>query len=190
MKEGFIEVYDNILPIETENLLEDSLFSKRNDYNIPLFYNTSLTTPEFEGGDITDYGFGGDFWTNDDFLPPLDPWKFILSSPLFLLSSYLRFNILNLMFGRVYLQLPDPNPRIQEPHIDIKDTPHWVCLYYVNDSDGDTIFYQNDKITEIKRISPKKGRIAFFDGSVYHSGSKPSTTPRGVINISFLGRYI
>ena len=51
---------------------------------------------------------------------------------------------------------------------------HLALLYYVNDSDGDTIIYENKKTLKIKKtIKPKQGRIVIFDGSYWHSGSQP-----------------
>ena len=63
------------------------------------------------------------------------------------------------------------------------DEPHLVCLYYINDSDGDTIFFNKNNI--IKEVSPKKGRIALFDGSIEHSAGIPKTSPRFILNINF-----
>jgi hypothetical protein len=63
------------------------------------------------------------------------------------------------------------------PHVDVP-FPHWVMIYYVNDSDGDTVIFdkqypdrENPQV--IKSISPKKGRAIFFDGRHYHCGSCP-----------------
>ena len=71
------------------------------------------------------------------------------------------------------------------PHIDFSD-PHMVLLYYVNDSSGPTIFY-NDKFEVIKKVEPKKGRIVLFDGETYHSSTPPQTNDyRCVININIL----
>ena len=61
---------------------------------------------------------------------------------------------------------------------------HYVCLYYVNDSEGDTIIFDNNK-KEIQRITPKKGRIVFFDGSLEHCSTRPSTRTRAVLNFNF-----
>lgn len=68
------------------------------------------------------------------------------------------------------------------PHVDT-DGPHWTLLYYINDSDGDTILYDkryehSDNGTTIPlnikaRVSPKKGRLLAFDGLLYHSSSNP-----------------
>ena len=70
------------------------------------------------------------------------------------------------------------------PHID-SSSPHNVYLYYVNESDGDTFFF-NDNQEVIKRVSHKRGRIVHFDGSIYHAGSNPSKYDRRItINIDY-----
>ena len=77
------------------------------------------------------------------------------------------------------------NPKEHNPpHIDI-DIPHDVLLYYVNDSDGDTIIFEDesgDKILE--RVTPKKGRLLYFSGTYYHCSSPPRNHEfRMVVNI-------
>jgi hypothetical protein len=82
---------------------------------------------------------------------------------------------------------------IHPPHIDMT-TPHMVLLYYVNDSDGDTIIFhqkhssdQDPVLTVNKSISPKAGSAIMFDGLTYHSSSSPQyTEERIVININFI----
>lgn len=69
------------------------------------------------------------------------------------------------------------------PHIDYK-FPHVVLLYYVNDSDGPTIFY-DEQYKEIKRVQPKSGRIVVFNGEQYHSSTPPQRNKcRCVINFN------
>jgi hypothetical protein len=78
------------------------------------------------------------------------------------------------------------------PHIDQVEE-HRVLLYYVNDSDGDTVFF-NEKfekglknLTVFKKISPKKGRVIVFDGNRYHCASNPiNSDVRCVINYNFI----
>ena len=65
------------------------------------------------------------------------------------------------------------------PHKDF-DLEHTVALYYVNDSDGDTIFFAGDK--ELQRVTPKKGRIVLFDGNTLHAGGFPTDNPRCIVN--------
>ena len=62
-----------------------------------------------------------------------------------------------------------------------------AARYYINDSEGDTVFFDDNK-KEIKRVSPKKGRIVFFNGNQLHSGSYPTNTPRFILNFNFNGK--
>lgn len=75
------------------------------------------------------------------------------------------------------------------PHIDFKKK-HLVLLYYVNESDGDTIIF--DQIKKNKRIasvSPKKGRLLVFDGDHYHASSSPQKSDcRIIINTNILNK--
>ena len=71
------------------------------------------------------------------------------------------------------------------PHIDLKNENHKVLLLYVNDSDGDTFFFDNNNKI-IKRVSPLKNRAIIFDGNILHAGSHPKNNDcRIVINIDF-----
>ena len=80
----------------------------------------------------------------------------------------------------------------QGPHTDYA-TPHMVMIYYVSDSDGDTIFFNekhtgtidNSKKTISQRITPKKNKCIIFDGLQYHAGSVPKNSHRMFININF-----
>lgn len=78
------------------------------------------------------------------------------------------------------------------PHVDDR-IDHKSMIYYVNDSDGDTILFKErftgeldfSKKTEECRISPKKNKAVVFDGLRYHSGSVPKMNHRVLININF-----
>ena len=82
------------------------------------------------------------------------------------------------------------------PHIDYlpNDAKDKItAVYYVNDSDGDVLFFetpeQRDKTGELKiirREAPKKGKLIVFDAATVHAGSSPVTTDyRYVINFNF-----
>lgn len=79
------------------------------------------------------------------------------------------------------------------PHIDGTE-PHMVFLYYINDSDGDTIFYDHlwskdsdwVDLNEEMAVSPKAGRAVLFNGSKFHTSTAPSCgNTRIVLNITF-----
>jgi len=100
-------------------------------------------------------------------------------------------------YNRIFLQLPlapQYNKEHNGVHVDLPShLPHVACVYYCNDSDGDTIIYEqtiNDtpggsqgvQLKEHKRVTPKRGRAVFFDGSRYHCSSQPTIGYRTIIN--------
>ena len=71
------------------------------------------------------------------------------------------------------------------PHIDA-ECPHTTALYYVNDSDGDTHFF-DDAGNVSDTVTPKKGRLVIFDGMTYHASSCPiKSSHRLVINFNYV----
>jgi len=79
------------------------------------------------------------------------------------------------------------------PHVD-DEHPHKTMIYYVNDSDGDTVIFKErfsgilnfNKKTIEKTVEPKKGKAVVFDGLRYHTGSVPTIGHRVLININFI----
>ena len=81
-------------------------------------------------------------------------------------------------------------------HID-QNFPHKVFLYYISNSDGDTVFFdrswepnsaiEQKDLKEELRVSPKRGRGVVFDGLQYHCSTSPIKSKfRAVINVDFL----
>jgi len=105
----------------------------------------------------------------------------------------------NLVRTRLAMNLSDGVGGVHEQHVD-NPTPHTVLLYYINDSDGDTILYKEradpltyvggtypDSFTIDVRVTPKKGRAVIFDGLQFHSVSTPKEhLKRQIININIL----
>ena len=71
----------------------------------------------------------------------------------------------------------------QAPHID-QDTKHTVVIYFVNDSTGDTYFF-DDKLEVIDSVTPKKNRLVVFDGGISHACSYPQGGQRITFNLNF-----
>ena len=91
--------------------------------------------------------------------------------------------------GKSTILFPPSKKQKQESdiHIDSNNPEIFMdnILYYVNDSDGDTILYENDRKTVIERITPKAGRFLYFDGNIPHCASRPvESLKRLVININ------
>jgi len=92
---------------------------------------------------------------------------------------------------------------ITQPHVDFDNT-HQTVLLYLNDSDGNTIIYNEkfkpglgigstqlcksikDRLTVKAEIAPKANRLVIFDGLHYHSGTTPIESDRRVVmNINY-----
>ena len=76
-----------------------------------------------------------------------------------------------------------------QPHQDL-DYPNTTAIYYVNDSDGDTLVYNEkelvDEFTIMESVAPKKNRLIIFDGTHFHTGHSPMKNPnRILINMNF-----
>jgi hypothetical protein len=72
------------------------------------------------------------------------------------------------------------------PHVDNKLFNHGVLLFYINDSDGDTCFYDDNRNIEFS-VTPKLGRVVVFDGHHSHSGGTPIKCPvRLAMNVNLL----
>ncbi len=116
------------------------------------------------------------------------------------------FNMLIRM--RANLTLPAPESKLDwhMPHID-SFMPHYNAIYYVNDSDGDTVIFnetnddydsgqgdinaiKNNKFTIKHRVQPRRGKLVVFPGKFYHSSSPVrSHKYRCVINMN-LGKVL
>ena len=84
------------------------------------------------------------------------------------------------------------------PHVDLMSpTPFKTLVYYVYDSDGDTIFFdkffefgqeriKNVDLNKVFSHTPKQGHAVYFDGWQYHAGNTPvNYNSRCIINFDF-----
>jgi hypothetical protein len=91
----------------------------------------------------------------------------------------------NIMRVRAGLLTLSGVPGHHQPHVDY-EIPHKTLIYYVNDSDGETYFFNNKKEV-INKVEPKKGKCVLFDGNIYHASSSPTKHNRRiVINYNFV----
>jgi hypothetical protein len=79
------------------------------------------------------------------------------------------------------------------PHSD-RGNGEKVFIYYVNDSDGDTVMFNEyddyktipDTFTIVDRITPKKGTGVFFEANRFHASCNPAISQhRYIINYNF-----
>ena len=87
--------------------------------------------------------------------------------------------------SRADMTMYTPFEFIHHPHVDY-DFKNIGTILYVNESDGDTIFYKDKKLNILDKVSPKPNRLVIFDGSILHTGSSPNKHKnRILINSNF-----
>ena len=71
-------------------------------------------------------------------------------------------------------------------HKDMGEYNGITAIYYVNDCDGDTLFFNNNNEI-IKAVTPKKGRLVYFDNQIVHAGQPPKKSMyRILINFNWI----
>ena len=124
-----------------------------------------------------------------DYFPSIVPLQYILDGHLkdtgfqVVQPGRIKYNLL--------WQVKDaPEDSYNIAHPDANDD-HISMILYMNDSDGDTIIFDQDsrvnqnpkELTIRQRITPKANRALIFDSSLYHASSQPRNTPvRRVLN--------
>lgn len=115
----------------------------------------------------------------DFFLPVVMQAQDIIQEP----TKLIRLKTNLLLRDKVY-----PEKFHHTAHVDTRE-PHWVMIYYIQDSDGDTVIFDQtfgtdfDQLTVKKRIQPRQGRAVIFNGKYFHTSVSPTLNEtRTVIN--------
>ena len=194
-----IIVFDNFLPQYIQDRLEILC------YNIPFYLSQTSTIKPLNSGynDREQYVYL--FWDNRKHTPHISEIEdlghyFLLPLQIASMKRELCFKLKdNLTRAKINIthNSNNPTPQLKPPHKDLENISKdglnnmLIAIYYVNDSDGDTIIYNEkeeftdfSKYTIRERISSKKGRLVLFNGDLVHSASIPSSkySKRIVIN--------
>ncbi len=191
-----IIIIDDVIPNVAQQQIEDTFLSK--SLNWIFFKDIALSEPEIKRKNITELTPGIGTYIKQDYPEYVNDslLKFVKPIPERACKTIGK-ECLDIFNVRSFMHFPlDEKLRKQydNPHIDIL-YPHLVCLYYVNDSDGDTFIFDKTKddynelpkdvqLNVIKQVSPKKGRVVLFDGKRYHSSSGPTKNVRCIINFN------
>lgn len=188
-----ILVFDDIIDLEYQEKIKKVLLSdyEYKGYEFPWYFTQDVTNPLNSNTQKRSAFYHGYVVSDDDIIGTIDSVFHYLFVPLIDNScSKISKQDVTLIKGRSFLQLPInfKGEREDLPHVDIVDD-HFVMLYYVCDSDGDTIIYneqeKSSNYTVQKRITPKQGRVVLFDGSYYHTAEQPLNNIRCVVNYDF-----
>jgi hypothetical protein len=88
--------------------------------------------------------------------------------------------------------LPNMPYKYNIPHRDYEQE-HYTAVYYINDSDGDTVIFHelesSEKYNVMHRSRPDKGKLLLFNGWHYHASTCPKMfTKRIAITINFTAK--
>ncbi len=181
-----ILVFDNVIDIDYQNTIKEILLGDRQykGYDFPWYLTHDVTKPAKADSQKRPAFFHGYV----DYPSELSSSFHDLFTELIQNScGKLRLENVRVIQGRSFCQLPINSEvmSVDTPHIDTKDD-HFVMLYYVCDSDGDTIIYnetvESENYTIQQRITPKQGRVVLFDGAYYHTAEQPLNNIRCVVN--------
>jgi len=181
-----IEIIDNFIKLHVQDSLEKLFLSETFNYfynketiildetDNYLIDNNTLDAPQFNHVFVNDYQVYSSQYTN--VLPISNKLIDIIDVDCDIIRCKLNMNVIDLRFEDKY----------HTPHIDNPWEDQITAIYYVNDSDGDTFFF--DKKGEVtQRITPKKGRLVWWKGRIYHAKSSPTKTlNRLVLNFNLL----
>lgn len=180
--EYLIDVLDDVIPVELQDHLHSLIYGKVGEMEI--FPNISFKvkyekTAKLNGQEPI--SFMHILKSDAELSEHLANFSLIPQ----LTCSRINLAMRNLLYARIFLTMPyDTNLTHHSPHIDLQ-YPHIAIIYYVNDADGDTVFFDNNN-NIIMSVTPKKGRVAVFDGSIMHAAGVPTTGSRCIVNYNIL----
>ena len=184
-----IQIIDNVVSSRYQNDLEETFFSK----DFPWCLNDSITGTD----DSNHFGLAHSIIKARE----IRSHKLDYVLPLvFEIADKSNSDVSKIYAARAFMQVPrNCDDQHDHFHVDVLQN-HIVFLYYLNDSDGDTIIL-NKKCTDsnqafyggeytesdvLERVTPKKGRVVVFDGMHYHAAGIPKENYRAVLNFDMV----
>lgn len=201
------KIFDDLLPPALVDRIENTLMSK--DFSWFALDNLSLGDQEekykftYKDGYryIETYGMSSLVYKDDLWY---DPYKLYMMVRQLIdyVSDIEGFEVNRILRVKANFLTQNVDHTFDEncinfPHLD-NYTDHKVLVYYVNDSDGDTILFNekwditdkekdNIDLTTEARVHPKRGRILMFDGLQYHTSQNPiNSKHRCILNINIV----
>ncbi len=172
-----MQIIEDFLP---ENLYQDIL-REMNGLNFPWFYRdcssyTADNVPQFVHA----------FYMEGKVTSGLFNLVMPLMTMFELKTEYKIESILRAK-ANLLLDTPYKEEDLKETiHKDDYNKGYISLLYYVEDSDGDTIIYSKNKKKEVNRVSPKANRAFIFKADEWHNATPPKEhRTRKVINFIF-----
>ena len=167
-----IKIIDNFLSKTYYKSILDIL----SGHNFDWKYLENITDPKDETKSVDNfngYGLSHTFWDQEKrSLPPFGPY---MEPLLYQIMDVAECDFV--LRGRADMVTWSKDEFIHPPHADF-EFPNTASIFYVNETDGDTIIYDEHhpilKSKMSQRVSPKANRLILFDGSLLHTGCSPT----------------
>lgn len=192
-----MKVYDGVLGPKSLGLLQTEVV-----YNNLFPWNFIVTTEKKNSYSIFDYSFAH-IALHDE--KPISPMFNVVNPILTGVFEKLGIEFKKFLRFRFALQTPIDREYLNEIHID-SNKPHKSAIFYLNNSDGNTILYSNrydpdsfisgadykkrigtDNFVILQEVEPIENRLLVFDGFHYHRSQRPTNHPsRIILNINFV----
>ena len=195
-----IYIFDHIIDKPYQELIKETLLGGEKpptidevEEDFPWYYISDITDATHDGPFQGRYGFSHQYVNTEEGV--ISDFHNLFLGLIKNSCKKLKIKEIDVLNGRSFLSTPSNIPKddVDSPHVDLV-VPHFVMLYYVCDSDGDTIIYNektkfaacypdNEMNFTIKRkVSPKQGRVVLFDGIHWHTAEQPNHNVRCIIN--------
>ena len=186
-----MQIINNFIKPRLQDELENLFLGN----NFPYYYVNELSTPLNE----TDKANGGILLNANTVEAPQFFHMFVndgvVNSQAYTEIAPITHKLLDLVDEDYYVYRCKVNMNLIDtrfegkyhtPHIDNGFDDQITAIYYVNDSDGDTFFF-DDGGQVAKRITPQKGTLVMWKGKVFHAKASPvKSLSSAVININLL----
>lgn len=195
-----MQILDNLIPLSYQNDLINLLYHG----DFPWYYHASTTavteaqlllpSPNsfFDSNTAESAQFGHSFVINgkvtSDHYRTISPMLYFLEQR----TGYKSSQVLRIKANMLLKDSTYPNNCYHEPHTDIYGPDHLgqtSMIYYVDDSDGDTHFFDQfldtgglpSSVTTAHRQAPTRGTAVVFPSNRFHASSSPKTHNRRVV---------
>ena len=154
-----IKIYDNFIT----KTYHKEILNMMSGFNFGWFYQNNLTGNNFQSVDLEAQGFQHWFWHESTGQRHSPDTQFILP---------LIYNIMDITDTNEIIRIRGDMTMYStigykhQNHVDFPFT-NIAAVYYVNDSDGNTVFPDQE-------VEPKANRLVTFSGDIPHTGHSPS----------------
>jgi len=194
-----LKIYDNVLPKETFEFFKSQCVD---NVSWDFVGNAAYTQHDIKHVNITDkvnkYSFARTVFGRKDG-SKLPEFEVCVANITFMLAST-SISINGLKRIRFGLLTGADKNIINVPHVDFYE-PHVTGLFYFDNSDGETVFYNkihdlnmdpttvpqwvttwaDDPSTVECKVECKENRLVLFNGLQYHSSTRPTNVSKRVV---------